>query len=266
MLLGLATFVWGAQQVPQGDRAPAVGGRRHHAASQQAADFTAGDVAQGALAQAEMAAATQAASPVPGIVAGLVGAVLGYLAGGTLGLFMGGIILWALATTVLGTRGEERNRVLAIFMVVFFVIFFWAAYEQAGSSMNLFADKNTDRTAPGWLRSVAQGELIPASWFQSVNPAVLLLSAPFFAHALAGARPRRPRAVDGHEDGGRPRAPRRRLRLHGGGRARHRGGRTGEPVVADRRVRVPHLGRAVPVARRDSATSPRWRPCSSRRS
>jgi POT family proton-dependent oligopeptide transporter len=98
-----------------------------------------------------------------------------------LGLFMGGIILWALATTVLGTRGEERRRVLAIFLVVFFVIFFWAAYEQAGSSMNLFADKNTDLTAPAWLRGLAGGARIPASWFQSVNPTVLLLSAPLFA-------------------------------------------------------------------------------------
>jgi POT family proton-dependent oligopeptide transporter len=142
----------GAQQVPEGDRPAAVACRRAPPASQRGADYTAGDVAEGAVVQAEAAAAQQLSTPVPGVVAGLVGAVGGYLAGGVLGLFMGGIILWALATTVLGTRGEERNRVLAIFLVVFFVIFFWAAYEQAGSSMNLFADKNTDLTAPGWLR------------------------------------------------------------------------------------------------------------------
>jgi len=82
---------------------------------------------------------------------------------------------------VLGTRGEERNRVLAIFIVVFFVIFFWAAYEQAGSSMNLFADKNTDLSAPGWLQWATRGVRIPASWFQSVNPVVLIASAPLFA-------------------------------------------------------------------------------------
>jgi POT family proton-dependent oligopeptide transporter len=84
--------------------------------------------------------------------------------------------------------------VLAIFLVVFFVIFFWAAYEQAGSSMNLFADKNTDLTAPGFLRGAAGGDRMPASWFQSVNPLVLLVSAPLFAAlwprlALRGREP-----------------------------------------------------------------------------
>jgi POT family proton-dependent oligopeptide transporter len=149
MLLGLVTFVWGRNKYLAGIGLPPARAGAHHPASQRGADYTVGDVAHGA--------------------------------GGVLGLFMGSIILWALATTVLGTRGEERNRVLAIFVVVFFVIFFWAAYEQAGSSMNLFADKNTDLTAPGFLRGAAGGDRMPASWFQSVNPLVLLASAPLFA-------------------------------------------------------------------------------------
>jgi POT family proton-dependent oligopeptide transporter len=181
MVLGLITFVWGRNKYLKGIGLPPSRAGAHHPASQRGADYTAGDVAEGAVVQAEAAAAQQLSTPVPGVVAGLVGAVGGYLAGGVLGLFMGGIILWALATTVLGTRGEERNRVLAIFLVVFFVIFFWAAYEQAGSSMNLFADKNTDLTAPGFLRGFAGGDRMPASWFQSVNPLVLLASAPLFA-------------------------------------------------------------------------------------
>jgi POT family proton-dependent oligopeptide transporter len=166
MVLGLITFVWGRNKYLKGIGLPPSRAGAHHPASQRGADYTAGDVAEGAVVQAEAAAAQQLSTPVPGVVAGLVGAVGGYLAGGVLGLFMGGIILWALATTVLGTRGEERNRVLAIFLVVFFVIFFWAAYEQAGSSMNLFADKNTDLTAPGWparlrRRRPDAGELVP---------------------------------------------------------------------------------------------------------
>jgi POT family proton-dependent oligopeptide transporter len=182
MVLGLLTFVWGRNRYLEGIGLPPARAGAHHASSQRGADYTAGDVAEGAVLQAEVGAAQQVATtPLPGIIAGLAGAVLGYVAGGLLGFFMGGIILWALATTVLGTRGEERNRVLAIFVVVFFVIFFWAAYEQAGSSMNLFADKNTDLTAPGWMRGLAGGDRIPASWFQSVNPLVLLASAPLFA-------------------------------------------------------------------------------------
>lgn len=182
MLLGLATFVWGRDRYLPGIGLPPARAGAHHPSSQRDPDYTSGDVAEGALVQGEVAALQQGAtSPVPGLTAGVLGAVGGYLAGGLLGMFMGGVILWALATAFLGTRGEERNRVLAIFLVVFFVIFFWAAYEQAGSSMNLFADKNTDLTAPGALRGLTGGPTVPSSWFQSVNPLILLASAPFFA-------------------------------------------------------------------------------------
>jgi POT family proton-dependent oligopeptide transporter len=47
------------------------------------------------------------------------------------------------------------------------------AFEQTGSSMNFFAAERTDR--------IAFGHSFPASWFQSVNSAVLLLAAPVFA-------------------------------------------------------------------------------------
>jgi POT family proton-dependent oligopeptide transporter len=85
---------------------------------------------------------------------------------------MGAVIGAALGISVLGTHGEERRRVLAIFLGAFFVIFFWMAYEQAGSSMNLFADKYTDLVVLGWG--------VPSSWFQSVNSTfILLLAIPF---------------------------------------------------------------------------------------
>jgi POT family proton-dependent oligopeptide transporter len=69
---------------------------------------------------------------------------------------------------------------------VFFVIFFWACYEQAGSSMNLFADKHTDLN----IGSIA----MPSSWFQSVNPFAILIFAPVFAWLWRslGARHREP--------------------------------------------------------------------------
>ena len=41
----------------------------------------------------------------------------------------------------------ERGRVLVIFISAFFVIFFWAAFEQGGSSLTLFAERNVDRSA-----------------------------------------------------------------------------------------------------------------------
>jgi proton-dependent oligopeptide transporter, POT family len=125
-------------------------------------------------------------NPMVGIAGGVAGLVIGYVSGGWLGAVMGSVIGWALATSVLGTHGDERKRVIALFIVVFFVIFFWAAYEQAGSSMTIFADKNTNRRVSGFD--------IPAGWFQSVNPAVILLFAPVFASlwTALGRRRREP--------------------------------------------------------------------------
>ena len=69
--------------------------------------------------------------------------------------------------------GEEKRRVAAIFLVAFFVIFFFMAFEQSGSSMNLFADRHTDRTVGGFE--------VPTAWFQSINAFAILLFAPLFA-------------------------------------------------------------------------------------
>lgn len=72
----------------------------------------------------------------------------------------------------------ERDRIIVIYVAAFFVIFFWSAFEQAGASLTLFADKNTDRTLFGWE--------IPASWFQSVNAAAIIIFAPIFAGLWTG--------------------------------------------------------------------------------
>ncbi|HUF26893.1 MAG TPA: peptide MFS transporter [Gemmatimonadaceae bacterium] len=104
----------------------------------------------------------------------VVGLAVALLAGsGVMGMLYGVLIGASLAVTILGTHGEERRRVIALFIVFFFVIFFWMAFEQAGSSMNLFADRYTDL-------SVGTFE-IPSTWFQSVNSFFILLFAPVFA-------------------------------------------------------------------------------------
>ena len=65
------------------------------------------------------------------------------------------------------------HRIGVILVLAVFVIFFWAAFEQAGSSMNVFAKESTDRMVFGFE--------FPATWYQSVNPAVIVLFAPVFA-------------------------------------------------------------------------------------
>jgi len=84
----------------------------------------------------------------------------------------------------------EKHRVAVIFILMFFSIFFWVSFEQAGSSLTLFADRSTDRVIPflNWE--------FPVSYFQSVNPLFIILLAPLFSRMWVelGTRGRNPSA------------------------------------------------------------------------
>ncbi len=81
---------------------------------------------------------------------------------------------------------DERDRLAALLVIMIFTIPFWIAFEQAASSMNFFAEQRTNRALGQFV--------VPASWFQSINPAVLILAGPFFASAWTrlGRRGREP--------------------------------------------------------------------------
>lgn len=68
----------------------------------------------------------------------------------------------------------ERSRIGVIYIIAFFVIFFWSAFEQAGASLTYFAEEQTDRHIDvfDWT--------IPTSYFQSVNAVAIILFAPLF--------------------------------------------------------------------------------------
>jgi POT family proton-dependent oligopeptide transporter len=76
--------------------------------------------------------------------------------------------------------GEERDRVLAIIIVVFFSTFFWLASEQAGSSLNLFALERTDRAVAGFVGQLLPNHEIPTAWFQSAVPFFVITLSPLF--------------------------------------------------------------------------------------
>jgi len=67
----------------------------------------------------------------------------------------------------------EGQRLLVVAVLFFFHAVFWALFEQAGSSLTLFAERNVDR--------VVFGEVIPASQFQSLNPLFVIIFAPIFS-------------------------------------------------------------------------------------
>ena len=72
-----------------------------------------------------------------------------------------------------GWSGDERKRSIAILVLFVAEAIFWASFEQAGSSLNLFGERNTNRIVFGYQ--------FPASWFQSVQPAFVITFAPIFA-------------------------------------------------------------------------------------
>jgi proton-dependent oligopeptide transporter, POT family len=69
--------------------------------------------------------------------------------------------------------GAEKQKIGVIFIVAFFVIFFWSAFEQAGASLTFFAEEQTDRDL-GFA-------IMPASIFQSLNSLFVVMFAPVFA-------------------------------------------------------------------------------------
>lgn len=69
--------------------------------------------------------------------------------------------------------GIEKSKVLVIFTVSFFVVFFWSTFEQAGASLTFFADEQTNRDLGFYV--------VPASLFQSLNSIFVVAFAPIFA-------------------------------------------------------------------------------------
>lgn len=120
------------------------------------------------------------------LLCGYVALQWGYLAGfavAAAAVFLSMLSYWILAPRVLKEVGklkkrtsesaakinekrslthEEKDRIVVIFILLFFVTFFWTGFEQAGSSMTLFTENEINKSFFGWT--------IPTAWFQSVNP------------------------------------------------------------------------------------------------
>jgi POT family proton-dependent oligopeptide transporter len=79
---------------------------------------------------------------------------------------------------------EERKRIGVVFILFIFAAIFWGAYEQAGSTLNLFADKYTNLDVLGYQ--------IPSSWLQAVQPIMVILLAPVLAWLWIRLGPREP--------------------------------------------------------------------------
>jgi len=89
---------------------------------------------------------------------------------GTLLGFAGALLVaYVIFTAVVKLPSEDRDRIFAAMFLILGSILFWALFEQAGSSLNLFTDRYVDRAG------------VPASVFQSLNAGYIVLLAPLFA-------------------------------------------------------------------------------------
>jgi POT family proton-dependent oligopeptide transporter len=86
-----------------------------------------------------------------------------------------------------GLTAADRSRLRAFTRLFLAAVLFWMIYDQAGSTLNLFADQWTGRDLGGWV--------MPAAWLQSLNPILIIFFAPLFAWlwmALANRAPSTP--------------------------------------------------------------------------
>ncbi|MDT8759030.1 peptide MFS transporter [Sphingomonas psychrotolerans] len=119
-----------------------------------------------------------AVEPEPG--SGIIGYIaslplMGKFLFGTFLLSVPGILIWSFFA---GTRAEFQMMLAAMILIVFNVVF-WTLFEQAGSSLTLFADRNTDLSVFG-LFSITAGQT------QFFNAAFIVLLAPFMSMLWTG--------------------------------------------------------------------------------
>jgi len=84
-----------------------------------------------------------------------------------------GVVYFAYIFTFGGLKGDERKRVVVIGVLFVAAAIFWAAFEQAPTSLNLFAKDFTDRQWGSFE--------VPALWYQSINSFFIIIFAPVFA-------------------------------------------------------------------------------------
>jgi POT family proton-dependent oligopeptide transporter len=91
------------------------------------------------------------------------------------GLLLLGVVVVFFAWLLTSRRWNsvERARLWVVLGLFIAAAIFWSVFEQAGSTMNLFAERSTDRSVLGYE--------FPAPWYQSVNSMFLILFAPVFA-------------------------------------------------------------------------------------
>lgn len=114
------------------------------------------------------------------IVCGIVVYVLGIELNASWLNFIFGMILLSLTVVSFGRillspefKSDERKRLSVVCILFVASVLFWGAFEQAGGSLNLFADEKSADKIFGWS--------FPSSWYQNINPFGIMVLSPLFA-------------------------------------------------------------------------------------
>jgi POT family proton-dependent oligopeptide transporter len=163
MTLGVIQYVWGGRSLGATGVTPGAATTPELAAAYKRKAL----VYLGAV----LAAALVAALAVGAGLITLTPKLISDAAGGALlvitVVFFGGLFLDKSWTA------DERSRLWIIFAFFLCAAVFWSVFDQAGSTLNLFADRNT--------RNELLGFEFPSAWYQSLNPLFIIIFAPVFA-------------------------------------------------------------------------------------
>jgi POT family proton-dependent oligopeptide transporter len=86
---------------------------------------------------------------------------------------LGSIMLLSVIWMAMKCEGDEKKRMLTLIAMLPFYLAFWASFEQAGASINLFTERHVHR--------VFMGMEIHTTLFQSLNPLFIIMLAPFLS-------------------------------------------------------------------------------------
>jgi len=163
MTVGLIQYTLGRRHLGEAGLAPADAGspQAQHRQRTQAARWTAIVIA---LLAVLAAGAYTGLIPV---TARQVADAAGYLLLGLTVAFLGWMFLSS------GYTRAERKRMYVIAVLFLAAALFWSEFEQAGSTLNLFADRTTRNTIFGYE--------FPSSWYQALNSLFIITLAPVFA-------------------------------------------------------------------------------------
>jgi proton-dependent oligopeptide transporter, POT family len=163
MLIGLIQYLWTGKYLQEAGLRPSSSGD----ANRDRAQKRNGSIAVAGCLFALVVLAILASTGKIAVTAQGISDVLGWV----LIVIAAVVFCWMILGT--GFSTQERKRAGAILVLFIASAIFWAVYEQAGSSLSLFAERNTNRVVLGYE--------FPASWFQNVQPIFVILLAPLFA-------------------------------------------------------------------------------------